>query len=141
MKHTLTVKSAIVIASTLMAPIAIPSSALAGPFGTSETRQWNVCDWERIPEHVVTRITKRADYDEILRRMFNVCPDSALGLTDRPTASVTSYSSDEPGDKSDGRPGNDGNNGNAGNSGPGTSTNGGTSTSSNGGDEGFGLPG
>ncbi|MEM6887076.1 MAG: hypothetical protein AAF636_02940 [Pseudomonadota bacterium] len=55
----------------------------------AEAREWNMCNWEEIPAHVLNRITNRADFDDILRRMFDNCADAALGLTDRPTASLS----------------------------------------------------
>ncbi|ABG31808.1 hypothetical protein CEP88_01150 [Roseobacter denitrificans] len=55
-----------------------------------QTNKWDMCNWENIPQNVVMRITNRADYDDILRRMFEACPESALSLTDRPTASLSS---------------------------------------------------
>lgn len=130
MKTISNTKSAVLIAATVLAPLALPTTAVAGPLGTSEVRQWNICEWDRMPESVLNRITKRADYDDILRRMFDACPDSALGLTDRPTASISSTGSDEPGDKSDGVSNSGGTPGNS----PGGNTGGG-------GGGGFGLPG
>ena len=68
--------------------LGLPLSAQAGVWGAQEIKRWNICDWRKLPDDVVNRITKRSDYDDILRRMFNSCPESALGLTDRPTASI-----------------------------------------------------
>lgn len=76
---------AVVLSSALL--LASMASASA-----EQTKRWDMCDWEKIPTNVVQRITNRADYDDILRRMFDACPDSALSLTDRPTATLSATS-------------------------------------------------
>lgn len=134
MKVVSKTKAVALVAATVIASMTAP--AQAGIFGASETREWNVCEWEQLPNSVVERITKRGDFDDILRRMFDACPDSALGLTDRPTASI----SDSGGfgnrqGEADGSPGNSSNRGG------GSSGGGGSSTSSGGGGTGGGLPG
>lgn len=72
-----------------------------------QTNKWNMCNWQQIPENVVERITNRTDYDDILRRMFSSCPDSALSLTDRPTATL-SVNEDSAGDRVNSGDDNDG---------------------------------
>lgn len=81
MKNALLSKTVVLSAALLIGSL---SSASA-----DQTNRWNMCEWQNIPAHVVQRIVHRADYDDILRQMFNACPDSALSLTDRPTASIT----------------------------------------------------
>ena len=97
MKKVSVATSGLTIAGALMIAIAAPLPAHAGLFSASEVKRWDVCDWERIPDNVMERITNRNDFDDILRRMFDACPDSALALTDRPTASV---SVEDSGDRS-----------------------------------------
>ncbi|MEP0960804.1 MAG: hypothetical protein ABJL72_07400 [Roseobacter sp.] len=103
MKNLIAAKSVFVIAATLMTSFTAPTPVQAGLFGASEIRQWNVCDWEKIPDNVMQRITKRADFDDILRRMFDSCPDSALAFTDQPTASVEAADNGRSGTRDGGR--------------------------------------
>lgn len=85
-------KAAALIASTFIVSMAVP--AQANIFGTQEVKRWDMCDWERIPENVLRRIERRGDYEDILRRMFEFCPEQALGFTDRPTATVSEANDD-----------------------------------------------
>ena len=98
-------KAAVLSATFLLASMASASA--------EQTNKWNMCNWEQIPENVVQRITNRADYDDILRRMFDACPDSALSLTDRPTATL-SINEDAAGDRVNSSDGNGGPSGNPG---------------------------
>ena len=50
--------------------------------------EYNLCDIEEVPEDVRARVRGRADFDEILLQMTEVCGDSALILAEGPTASV-----------------------------------------------------
>ncbi|AEI93350.1 hypothetical protein ROBYS_02940 [Roseobacter sp. OBYS 0001] len=112
-------KAAVLSSALLLASMASASA--------EQTNRWDMCNWEKIPANVVQRITNRADYDDILRRMFESCPDSALSLTDRPTATI-STSPGTPGDRGDSSDGQNG--GQTGNPGNGPS-----------GGDGSGLPG
>ncbi|MEP2471958.1 hypothetical protein [Roseobacter sp.] len=102
--------------------------ALAGLTPTqSSAKEYDLCHWDEIPATVLDRIEYRADFGEILERMFANCPASALALTDRPTAAINdNIDNDTPRADADG----DSNN-------PGGGDNGGD----NGGDDGGAFPG
>ncbi|MFK7746417.1 MAG: hypothetical protein AB8B47_15290 [Roseobacter sp.] len=55
---------------------------------TAQAQQWNMCQWEEIPTNVLERVVRRSEYPDLLERMFDVCPDAALALTEAPTGSV-----------------------------------------------------
>lgn len=88
MKKLQFTKALVIAAAAVAGSLSISAPAQASIFGTSEVKKWDVCNWVQIPETAMDRITNRTDFDEILGRMFDACPDSALALTDRPTASV-----------------------------------------------------
>lgn len=84
-----------VLPATVVAAILLsPEFALSDEIAAPRTNKWDMCRWEQIPEGVLEKIMLRGDFENILRRMFDSCPDSALGLTDRPTATISSGYSD-----------------------------------------------
>ena len=80
-------KAAAALAAALALNFAAPAEA--NIFEQREVKRWDMCDSRDIPRDVLDRIMKRSDFEDILRRMFNACPETALWLTDRPTASVS----------------------------------------------------
>lgn len=127
-------RATLAVAATFALTLSAPNEvhAQAGLFGTQEVKRWNMCDWWNIPDSALRRIERRSDYADILRRMFDSCPDAALALTDRPTATSggSGVSDDQRGRESDtnddedggddgGNPGGSGNPGGGGNGGPG----------------------
>lgn len=80
MKFTVSISTCIAASAFAALSVLAPTQASA--------KQYNMCSWEEIPGHVLNRIENRSDYQDILQRMFDNCPESALSLTDRPTASI-----------------------------------------------------
>lgn len=124
MKTLIFKSTSMIVAATFALSFASPTQAQAqsGFFGAQEVKRWDMCDWRKIPDGVLARIERRSDYEDILRRMFNSCPDAALALTDRPTATTggsTDNSDDQRGrepdsndeDEDDDNPGGGGNGG------------------------------
>ena len=85
-------KTALLIAAPVALCFATSEPAQAAGLDSSQTNRWDMCRWDVIPDNVLRRIEKRDDYADILRRMFEYCPESALGLTDRPTATLSEAS-------------------------------------------------
>ncbi|MEM9576567.1 MAG: hypothetical protein AAF999_06105 [Pseudomonadota bacterium] len=117
MKTTIPQSASLIAAAIFAVALSSASEAQAqsGLFGSQEVKRWDMCDWRKIPDGVLARIERRSDYEDILRRMFNSCPDAALALTDRPTASTSDRDmrDDQRGRERDGDgpsegPGNDG---------------------------------
>ena len=94
MKMSISKSTSVALAAAFVLSFQSPSQAQAqsGLFGAQEVKRWDMCDWTKIPDGVLARIERRNDYEDILRRMFNSCPDSALALTDRPTATTNDAS-------------------------------------------------
>ncbi|WP_298973276.1 hypothetical protein [uncultured Roseobacter sp.] len=92
-------KNSVSLTASLAAAAVTAISVLAP--NTSAAEEYNMCNWETIPTAVLNRIERRPDYNEILQRMFKYCPESALGLTDRPTASIGLGADPEEGDALD----------------------------------------
>ncbi len=91
MKISISKSASLIVAASFALSLSSPNQAQAqsGLFGTQEVKRWDMCDWRKIPDGVLARIERRSDYEDILRRMFNSCPDAALALTDRPTATTS----------------------------------------------------
>jgi hypothetical protein len=87
MKNLILTAAAVSATSAML--LSSPVSAQSMTAGDDHIRRWNMCDWHRIPENVLRRIAQRNDYDDILRRMFDSCPEAALSLTDQPTATIS----------------------------------------------------
>ena len=80
-------------------------AAQANIFGWQQVQRWDMCNWDEIPEHVLRKISRRDDFEDILNRMFDQCPQAALSFADRPTATVDG--SDSAGDRINGPDGPD----------------------------------
>ncbi|MBW4708107.1 hypothetical protein KX928_09935 [Roseobacter sp. YSTF-M11] len=95
MKYSAFIKLTVVAAGIATLGAGVPTQSIA--------KEYNVCQLETIPEHIRKRITKRADFADILSRMFEYCPDSALALTEAATASINENFDDETERKNDGK--------------------------------------
>ena len=104
MKIVTFLKTTVALASLAVVSGAIPTASQAQP-------KYNMCQLDTLPADVIERVTTRSDFEVILTRMFQTCPDAALSFTGAATASTG------PGVGSDsGR--DDGNNGVGGGGGP-----------------------
>ena len=137
-------KTALLIAAPVALCFAASEPAQAEGLNSSQTNRWDMCRWDVIPDNVLRRIEQRDDYADILRRMFEYCPESALGLTDHPTATVSDASGGNNGGYGDGNRVN-GRDETSGNDTPGGGSGGaptgGGGTNNDGGEAQWGLPG
>lgn len=67
-------------------------SATAVVFSTpqsADAREWNMCDWEEIPRHILKRIAQRPDFEDIIERMTFHCPDTVVAFISATPAIVS----------------------------------------------------
>lgn len=90
---------------TSLAAVALGMAVFSFVAPTSaQAEQYNMCQWQDIPNGVLNRIQNRDDFPGILDQMFTFCPESALALTEAPTGSVSDGpdSRDSEGDRVNG---------------------------------------
>ncbi|MEP2028909.1 MAG: hypothetical protein ABJI96_09430 [Paracoccaceae bacterium] len=80
MKFPVLLNTSLVAATLAVVATNVPSQSLAEEF--------NMCDLHAVPEQIKRKVTRRADYDDILRLMFSNCPEAALALTEAATAAI-----------------------------------------------------
>ncbi|MGC3936798.1 hypothetical protein ACOTTU_03225 [Roseobacter sp. EG26] len=80
MKYSASIKMTLALAAFSAFGSTLPTISVA--------KEFDVCQLETVPEYIRTRITRRADYAEILERMFDSCPDAALALVEAATAAI-----------------------------------------------------
>ncbi|MEP2293146.1 MAG: hypothetical protein ABJH94_12695 [Paracoccaceae bacterium] len=84
MKKPNFLKTSVALTGVACLSITLPTQSFA--------KQYDVCQLETVPDNILKRITKRSDFGDILQQMFLNCPESALVLTDAPTAAVSTRS-------------------------------------------------
>ncbi|MEP4991242.1 MAG: hypothetical protein ABJV68_26650 [Paracoccaceae bacterium] len=127
MTYSVFLRTSVAVASFAILATNIPTQ--------SHAEKYNICQLDTVPVNIQRRITRRADFEEILGEMFASCPDAALALTEAATASIGLGSSDdfERAGDSDSDPGDSGPSDNGGGNGGGGNGGGGNGGGGNGG--------